>query len=178
LGFQAGNKEKPAALAIPLARFQIRSGRQAWSGEELAMTVAAILRGKPERLIGLEESSSLAEASQLLVRERIGALIVRNAQGEMIGIISERDIVRAVARDGAAATARPLSQMMTRDVLCCAPEDSVVEVMAVMTQRRFRHLPVKKAGKLIGMVSIGDVVKQRVEEAEREAASLRDYIAS
>jgi CBS domain-containing protein len=63
-------------------------------------------------------------------------------------------------------------------VLCCAPEDSVVEVMAVMTQRRFRHLPVKKAGKLIGMVSIGDVVKQRVEEAEREAASLRDYIAS
>jgi CBS domain-containing protein len=142
------------------------------------MTVAAILRGKPERLIGLEESSSLAEAAQLLTRERIGALIVRNSSGEMTGIISERDIVRVLARDGGSATGHSLSKIMTRDVLCCTPEDSVAEVMAVMTERRFRHLPVKEAGKLIGMVSIGDVVKQRVEEAEGEAASLREYIAS
>jgi CBS domain-containing protein len=120
----------------------------------------------------------LAEAAQLLSRERIGALIVRNKAGEMIGIISERDIVRVVARDGGAATTLPLSQVMTRDVVCCRLEDSVAEVMSVMTQRRFRHLPVKQAGKLVGMVSIGDVVKQRVEEAEGEAASLRSYIAS
>jgi CBS domain-containing protein len=142
------------------------------------MTVAAILRGKPERLIGLEESSSLAEAAQLLTRERIGALIVKDRSGEMIGIISERDIVRVLAREGGTALNHPLSKVMTRDVLCCSPEDSVADLMAVMTERRCRHLPVMKADKLIGMISIGDVVKRRVEEAEREAASLREYIAS
>jgi CBS domain-containing protein len=144
----------------------------------MAMTVAAILRGKPDRLIGLEESSSLAEAAQLLTRERIGALIVKNRSGEMIGIISERDIVRVLARDGGAALNHPLSKVMTRDVLCCTPEDSVAALMAVMTEQRCRHLPVMKNGKLVGMISIGDVVKQRVEDAEGEAASLREYIAS
>ena len=142
------------------------------------MSVAAILRGKPERLIGLPETQSLAEAAKLLTQERIGALVIRNTTGEMIGILSERDIVRAVARDGAGVLERPVSIMMTRDVLCCSPQDSVAEVMSMMTERRFRHLPVKHNGKLIGMVSIGDVVKARVEEAEGEAAQLREYIAS
>jgi CBS domain-containing protein len=142
------------------------------------MTVAAILRGKPDRLIGLEDSRTLADATRLLTRERIGALIVRNASGDMIGILSERDIVRAIAADGDAAIARPVAAVMTREVLCCEPEDSIADVMAMMTARRFRHLPVKQNGKLIGMVSIGDVVKQRVEEAEGEAAQLREYIAS
>ena len=142
------------------------------------MTVAAILRGKPDRLIGLEDNRTLADASQLLTRERIGALIVRNASGDMIGIVSERDIVRAIAASGAAAITRPISTVMTREVLCCEPEDSIADVMAMMTARRFRHLPVKQNGKLIGMISIGDVVKQRVEEAEGEAAQLREYIAS
>jgi CBS domain-containing protein len=142
------------------------------------MTVAAILRGKPDRLIGLEDHRTLGDASQLLTRERIGALIVRNASGDMIGIISERDIVRAIASGGAAAIVQPVSTIMTREVLCCEPEDSIADVMSMMTARRFRHLPVKHNGKLIGMVSIGDVVKQRVEEAEGEAAQLREYIAS
>lgn len=142
------------------------------------MSVAAILRGKPERLIGLPETQSLAEAAKLLTQERIGALLIRNAAGEMIGILSERDIVRAVARDGAGVLERPVSIMMTRDVICCAPQDSVADVMGMMTDRRFRHLPVKHNGKLIGMISIGDVVKARVEEAEGEAAQLREYIAS
>ena len=127
------------------------------------MSVAAILRGKPERLIGLSETQSLADAAKLLTQERIGALLIRSASGEMIGILSERDIVRAVARDGAGVLERPVSTMMTRDVLCCTPEDSVADVMGMMTERRFRHLPVKHNGKLIGMVSIGDVVKARVE---------------
>jgi CBS domain-containing protein len=96
----------------------------------------------------------------------------------MIGIISERDIVRAIASGGAAAIEQPVSTIMTREVLCCEPEDSIADVMSMMTARRFRHLPVKDNGKLIGMVSIGDVVKQRVEEAEGEAAQLREYIAS
>ena len=142
------------------------------------MNVAAILRGKPDRLIGLEDSRTLADAAQLLTRERIGALIIRNASGDMIGILSERDIVRAMAAGGGDAITRPVSSVMTRDVLCCEPEDSVADVMAMMTARRFRHLPVKHNGKLNGMISIGDVVKQRVEEVEGEAAQLREYIAS
>jgi CBS domain-containing protein len=142
------------------------------------MSVAAILRGKPNRLIGLEENRSLAEASQLLSRERIGALIVRNAAGDMIGILSERDIVRAIAKDGAAVIDRPVSSIMTKDVVCVTPEDDIAEVMSLMTERRFRHLPVKRGGSLVGMVSIGDVVKKRVEEAEVEAQQLREYIAS
>ena len=141
-------------------------------------TVAAMLQGKPERLIGLPEGKSLADAAKLLSEEKIGALVVRNAGGEMIGILSERDIVRAVARDGAGVLDRSVSTIMTRDVICCAPQDSVADVMGMMTERRFRHLPVKSNGKLIGMVSIGDVVKARVEEAEGEAAQLREYIAS
>jgi CBS domain-containing protein len=142
------------------------------------MNVAVILRGKPERLIGLPENHTLADAAKLLTQERIGAVVVHNASGEMIGILSERDIVRAVARDGSGVLERPVSTMMTRDVLCCAPQDSVADVMGMMTERRFRHLPVRHNGKLIGMVSIGDVVKARVEEAEGEAAQLREYIAS
>jgi CBS domain-containing protein len=142
------------------------------------MSVAAILRGKPDRLVGLEENRSLAEATQLLTRERIGALIVRNKAGDMIGILSERDIVRAIAKDGAAVIDRPVSTIMTREVVCVTPEDDIAEVMSLMTERRFRHLPVRRGAGLIGMVSIGDVVKQRVEEAEGEAQQLREYIAS
>jgi CBS domain-containing protein len=142
------------------------------------MSVAAILQGKPERLIGLPDSKSLADAAKLLTQEKIGALVVRNAGGDMIGIVSERDIVRAIARDGVGVLEQPVSTIMTRDVICCTPTDSVADVMGMMTARRFRHLPVKSNGKLIGMVSIGDVVKARVEEAEGEAAQLREYIAS
>jgi CBS domain-containing protein len=142
------------------------------------MSVAAVLRGKPDRLIGLDETRSLADAAQLLTRERIGALIVRNTAGDMIGILSERDIVRAIAKDGATVIERPVSSIMTRDVICVTPEDDVSEVMSLMTAKRFRHLPVKRGEKLIGMISIGDVVKQRVEEAEGEAQQLRQYIAS
>jgi CBS domain-containing protein len=142
------------------------------------MNVAAILQGKPERLIGLPDSKLLTDAAKLLTQERIGALVVRNAGGEMIGILSERDIVRAIARDGAGVLGQAVSTIMTRDVICCSPQDSVADVMGMMTERRFRHLPVKSNGKLIGMVSIGDVVKARVEEAEGEAAQLREYIAS
>jgi CBS domain-containing protein len=142
------------------------------------MSVAAVLRGKPDRLIGLDETRSLADAAQLLTRERIGALIIRNTAGDMIGILSERDIVRAIAKDGATVIERPVSSIMTRDVICVTPEDEISEVMSLMTAKRFRHLPVKRGEKLIGMISIGDVVKQRVEEAEGEAQQLRQYIAS
>src|SRR4051812_37287354 len=105
------------------------------------MTVAAILQGKPERLIGLPDSKSLADAAKLLTEERIGALVVRSGSGEMIGILSERDIVRAMASGGAAVLEQPVSTIMTREVVCCTPQDSVADVMGMMTARRFRHLP-------------------------------------
>ena len=107
------------------------------------MSVAAILRGKPNRLIGLEEDRSLAEATQLLSRERIGALVIRNKNGDMIGILSERDIVRAIAKDGAAVIDRTVSTVMTREVVCVTPEDDIGQVMSVMTERRFRHHSVR-----------------------------------
>jgi CBS domain-containing protein len=140
------------------------------------MTVASILKEKPDRLISVQESNTLSDVAEILTRENIGAVPVLDASGDMTGIISERDIVRQIAREGAGVLSRSVSSIMTRNVLCCAPEDTVSTTMALMTQRRFRHLPVRSNGRIIGMISIGDVVKRRVEDAEREAASLRDYI--
>jgi len=141
------------------------------------MTVASILKQKPDRLIAVKETDSLNDVAGILTRENIGAVPVLDTKGEMIGIVSERDIVRQIAREGAAVLTRQVSSMMTTSVMCCAPEDSVESTMAVMTKRRFRHLPVRSNGRIIGMISIGDVVKRRVEDAEREAESLREYIA-
>lgn len=140
------------------------------------MTVASILKQKPDRLISVSETASIADVAATLTRENIGAVPVLDTKGEMIGIFSERDVVRQIAREGVAVLTRSVSTMMTRNVICCAPEDTVESTMALMTARRFRHLPVRSDGRIIGMISIGDVVKQRVEDAEREAASLREYI--
>jgi CBS domain-containing protein len=140
------------------------------------MTVASILKQKPDRLISVKETDSLGDVANVLTRENIGAVPVLEPGGEMIGIVSERDIVRQIAREGGGVLSRPVSSMMTKTVVCCAPEDTVASTMALMTQRRFRHLPVRSNGRIIGMISIGDVVKRRVEDAEREAESLRDYI--
>jgi CBS domain-containing protein len=140
------------------------------------MTVASILKQKPDRLISVSDTASIADVAATLTRENIGAVPVLDAKGEMIGIFSERDVVRQIAREGVAVLSRAVATTMTRDVICCAPEDTVESTMALMTARRFRHLPVRSDGRIIGMISIGDVVKRRVEDAEREAASLRDYI--
>ena len=140
------------------------------------MSVAVILRGKPDRLIGLEENRSLAEAAQLLSRERIGALIVRNKAGDMIGILSERDIVRVLAERGAAVLDEPVSAVMTRKVISCKPSDTVGAIMEMMTSGKFRHLPVIDDSRVVGLISIGDVVKWRVMEYESEQEALRDYI--
>jgi CBS domain-containing protein len=115
-------------------------------------------------------------AAKLLSRHRIGAVVIRGAGGRLAGILSERDIVRAIAEDGAEALQRPVSQVMTRDVVTCAEHDTCAEIMERMTARRFRHLPVLRDNTLVGLISIGDVVKQRVDEIERDAEAMRDYI--
>ena len=141
------------------------------------MTIAHIVHGKPHRLISVAPDESLQQAAEVLTRERIGALLVLKPNGDIAGIISERDIVRAVGLQGAEVLGRPVAELMTKEVTCCSPDDTVDQAMALMTQRRFRHLPVRQGGRIVAMLSIGDVVKQKVEEAEAESQSLREYIA-
>lgn len=141
------------------------------------MTIAEILKDKPQRMITVGPEQTLQQAAEVLGRERIGALLVLKPNGDIAGILSERDIVRAVGTKGAEVLDRPVAEMMTKDVTCCAPEDSIDSAMALMTARRFRHLPVRQGGRIVAMISIGDVVKMKVEEAETEAEHLREYIA-
>lgn len=139
------------------------------------MTVRAILDLKGRDVVTIAPEKTLADAAALLSENRIGALVV--VVGERVsGILSERDIVRAVARDGEAALANKVSDKMTGTVVTCGPQDTMAAVMNRMTAGRFRHLPVVDNGRLAGIVSIGDVVKFRLAEIERESSMLRDYI--
>lgn len=141
------------------------------------MTIASIIHGKPHRLISVAPDDTLQQAAEVLTRERIGALLVLKPNGDIAGIMSERDIVWAVGVNGAEVLARPVAELMTKEVTCCAPEDTADEAMAIMTERRFRHLPVRQGGRIVAMISIGDVVKHKVEEAEAESQAMREYIA-
>lgn len=141
------------------------------------MTIAEILKDKPQRMITVGPEQTLQQAAEVLGRERIGALLVLKPNGDIAGILSERDIVRAVGTKGAEVLDRPVAELMTKDVTCCAPEDSIDSAMALMTARRFRHLPVRQGGRIVAMISIGDVVKKKVEDAEAEAQQLKEYIA-
>jgi len=145
--------------------------------KEARMTIAHILQGKPQRMITVGPEQTLQQAAEVLGRERIGALLVLKPNGDIAGILSERDIVRAVGINGADILARPVAELMTKDVMCCSPDDTVDSAMALMTERRFRHLPVRSGGKIVAMLSIGDVVKRKVEDAEAESQSLREYIS-
>jgi CBS domain-containing protein len=140
------------------------------------MNVKAILAAKGGEIVCIEPTADLAAASQLLCANRIGAVLIRGAGGHIAGILSERDIVRALSEHGAAALSLPVGQVMTREVATCAEDETIASIMERMTTGKFRHMPVVTKGKLIGLVSIGDVVKQRVEEIERESDALRDYI--
>lgn len=140
------------------------------------MTVASILKQKTDRIVSVRETDSLADVARVLTQENIGAVPVLEPEGDMVGIFSERDLVRQIAREGTDVLTRPVSTVMTRNVVCCGPDDTIASTMAMMTARRFRHLPVRSDGRIIGMISIGDLVKRRVEDAEREAEDLREYI--
>jgi CBS domain-containing protein len=141
------------------------------------MTVAAILDHKGHEIISARPDDRLAAIAELLTRHRIGAVLVRDAAGEVLGILSERDIVRAIAAHGAAALTMTASAVMTREVIFGSPSDSVDKVLSTMTEKRIRHLPVMHEGKLIGVVSIGDVVKRRIADVEEEADQLRQFVA-
>ncbi len=140
------------------------------------MNVKTILAAKGGDVTSIEPTVTLAVAAKLLAKHRIGALVIRGAGDRLAGILSERDIVRSLSELGSAALDQPVGQVMTRDVETCSEDDSIADIMERMTARKFRHLPVLTNGKLVGLVSIGDVVKQRVEEIEGETEAMRDYI--
>ncbi len=140
------------------------------------MKVESILAQKGAEVITTGPDVSLADAAKLLSNRRIGAAIVTDPPGQVVGILSERDIVRTLATRREDWMGLKVAYAMTRNVVTCAPEDSIVGLMALMTERRFRHVPVKDGDRLVGIVTLGDVVKCRVDEVEREAASMREYI--
>lgn len=142
------------------------------------MTVRSILDQKGRDVVTLGPDAKLAEAVRLLGTRRIGAVVVTRGDRKIAGILSERDIVRVLGEHGAGALSLDVGAVMTARVSTCTEAHTVNEVMEVMTRGRFRHLPVEKDGHLDGIISIGDVVKRRIEEAEREAEQIREYIAT
>ncbi|MBX3596442.1 MAG: CBS domain-containing protein [Rhizobiaceae bacterium] len=142
------------------------------------MTVKSILEEKGHDVLTLGPNDSLANAVQVLAKNRVGALVITNGDRKIVGILSERDIVRAIAKSGASALDLTVRETMTPKVNICNENHTINEVMEIMTRGRFRHLPVEKDGLLDGIVSIGDVVKRRIEDVEREAQEIRNYIAT
>lgn len=142
------------------------------------MMVKHILADKGIEVFTLSLDATGEEAVKALADYNIGALIVATPDKVIKGIVSERDIVRAISSGGTSTLQRSVADLMTSKVRTCSEESTVLEVMELMTEGRFRHLPVERDGKLIGVISIGDVVKWRIKEVEREAEEIRSYIAS
>ncbi|MDD7910537.1 MULTISPECIES: CBS domain-containing protein [Pseudovibrio] len=140
------------------------------------MTVAAILNSKGREVFTESADKTLAEIAASLGGRRIGAVVICREPGVIAGILSERDIVSAIALHGSEALERPVTEYMTETVITCSEKDTINSVMGKMTAGRFRHVPVVENGKLCGLISIGDVVKYRIAEIEREAEELRSYI--
>ncbi|MBU1385995.1 MAG: CBS domain-containing protein [Alphaproteobacteria bacterium] len=141
------------------------------------MLVAEILKDKGDAVFSIRPDVRLGEACGELDRQKVGALIVCDGD-RAVGVLSERDVVRAISRGGQAALEKPVSDFMTADIVFAAPAETVAVLMSRMTDRRIRHLPVLRDGRLAGVISIGDVVKCQIAEATQEAESLRTYIAA
>ncbi len=139
------------------------------------MNVADILKAKGSEVVTIRSDAAVAHAAQRMKDLKIGALIVSNGKDALDGILSERDIAYGLAGHGGDLHRMSVSELMTKDVVTCALGDSVLQVMKVMTQRRCRHLPVMDAGKLVGVISIGDALKHRLDEVRMEADVMRDY---
>lgn len=140
------------------------------------MTVKTILAAKGGGVVTIEPTADVTMAAKVLGEQGIGSLVVTGPGGRIAGIVSERDLVKALAAHGEAALGLPLTEIMTRKVVTCSPSDTISAIMERMTEGKFRHLPVIDHGELAGIISIGDVVKFRLWEMENEHAALRDYI--
>jgi CBS domain-containing protein len=142
------------------------------------MTIARILATKGREVITAQPYRTLLEISEILASRRIGAVVIVDAQGRLLGILSERDIVRAIGRRGAPALDDPASAHMTREVVTIGEEETLLMTVERMNAGRFRHMPIMKNGRLDGLISIGDVVKFRLAEMEQEQSALREYIVT
>ena len=140
------------------------------------MSVAAILKQKGRAVTTATPTMTLMEVANILAAKRIGAIVIVGARGEVTGIISERDIIRALSQVGPDCLTQPVSQSMTKTVVTCQETDTLEELMAMMTARRFRHLPVVADEGLVGIISIGDMVKHHVTELKIEVAAMRGYV--
>ncbi|MFP6696462.1 MAG: CBS domain-containing protein [Alphaproteobacteria bacterium] len=142
------------------------------------MYVERILALKGNDVISVTTNETIGVAANILSKNRIGAILVRDDDGFVRGVLSERDIVRGLADLGSRCLETGVVELMTRDVVFCGPEDDIDTIMAIMTDRRIRHLPVMRENQLLGLISIGDVVKFRTEEIKSEADAMRQYIAT
>ena len=142
------------------------------------MNVAAILKLKGREVLTAPPDTSLFEIAELLSVNRIGCIVIAEQDGKVIGIVSERDIVREIAKVGASMLKEPVESYMTKSGVSCRESDTMDRLMGEMTAHRFRHMPVVDRGRLVGLVSIGDVVRMRIAEAEMEAAAMRQYITA
>jgi CBS domain-containing protein len=154
------------------------AGSAARATMEKPMYVETILRNKGNTVIVVEPECVISKAAQILHDNRIGAALVRDEANKVIGVISERDIVRGLARYREACLGMTVESLMTSPVVSCAPTDTIDHIMGLMTERRVRHLPVMDHGRLAGIVSIGDVVKERISEIEHESEALKRYIVA
>lgn len=141
------------------------------------MLVSQILKAKGDLVFTVSPAETIQSAAALLHNRRVGALVVLDPEDRVVGIVSERDMVRAVGLDGSAALTRPVSACMTAEVLFANLKDTIDSLLARMTDRRVRHFPVVRDGRLVGLVSIGDLVKAKIAETEAEADGLKHYIA-
>lgn len=142
------------------------------------MNVATILNAKGRKIISVLPSDPIAKVAEVLTDNRIGAVLVVDGTGNLEGLLSERDIVRGLSSSGDSCLQMEASALMTSALITCTPSDTVNQVMAMMSSKRIRHLPVKEGESLVGFISIGDVVKNRMDEISNEASAMRDYIAT
>lgn len=142
------------------------------------MKVDQILQCKGAAVFAVRETDAISDAVAVLNEKNIGAVVVRDSAGGAVGILSERDIVRRLGEKGASVLSMSVAQCMTPEPYTCTPDTTLDEIMTLMTNKRIRHLPVTNSGKLVGVISIGDVVRRKIEQAEFEARALKDYISS
>lgn len=140
------------------------------------MTVAAILKHKGARVETVRPSATVQQVCDLLTKHQIGATVVTGAAGEVVGVVSERDVVHALSKGGPGALTQSIDGIMTRNVATCQLTDTSEALMEMMTRGRFRHVPVVEGGRLVGIVSIGDIVKRRIEDSDLERHAMREYI--
>lgn len=140
------------------------------------MYVESVLRSKGNKVVTAKPETPVTDIARTLAEARIGAVVISGDERRVEGVLSERDIVAAIAAEGPSALSKRASDLMTREVVTCSPQDQVADLMSVMTARRIRHIPVLEDGALSGIISIGDVVKCRVQEIEFEAEALRTYV--